>query len=224
MKIFDILISYLEILSTYVPLEIFTFVGSFVEEVIAPIPSPFVMVLSGSLAHAQNQHIMFLLWLAILGAIGKTFGSWILYVIADKLEDVVIIRYGKFIGVTHHDIENIGKKLNGGWQDNFFLFVARAIPIIPSAPISIACGVIKLNKKTYLTSTFAGTFLRNLMYLYFGYVGVKNFKEISQGFEKVESIGQLFLLVLIAMVIAFIYYKRGGNKNKFINKESDLKG
>lgn len=208
MSFLDPLVVSLESLTKVVPLELFVIAGSFVEEVIAPIPSPFVMVLAGSLAGAQGHPLLYLLLLAFLGAIGKTAGAWILYVVADKLEDVVIAKFGRFLGVSHKEIESIGKKLNGGWQDNVFLFIARAMPIIPSAPISIACGIIKLNIKTYLTSTFAGTFLRNMMYLYLGYAGLDNYKQITEGFEGIESLGQIVLFAVIAAVVIWAYYKR----------------
>lgn len=208
MKIFDTILSFLESQAMVVPLELFVTIGSFVEEVIAPIPSPVVMVLAGTLANTQNQPLWYLALLAIFGAFGKTLGAWVLYIIADKLEDIVIGKFGKFLGVTHKEVESIGKKLNGGWQDNVFLFITRAVPIIPSAPVSIACGAIKLNQKTFISSTFAGTYVRNLMYLYLGYAGFGNYKEISQGLEGFESIGQLLLFIFIAIVIAWAYYKR----------------
>lgn len=200
--------NYLESFASVLPVEIFATIGSFVEEVIAPIPSPVVMVLSGTLTHAQNYPLIYIFVLAILGSIGKTLGAWILYVLADKLEDVLINKFGKFLGVSKNEIENIGKRLSGSWKDDLLLFIARAIPIIPSAPISIACGAIKLNKRTYIVSTFSGTFVRNLMYLYLGYAGMGNYKEISQGFEGLESYGQLFLFLVILVVVVWAYFHR----------------
>ncbi|QQS38548.1 VTT domain-containing protein [Candidatus Woesebacteria bacterium] len=208
MSIFSSLIVLLETFSHKVPLELFTLVGSIIEEVVAPIPSPFVMALAGSLAGAQGQPLWYLGFLSLFGALGKTLGAWVLYIIADKLEDIVIVKIGKFVGVTHKEIENIGKRLNGGWRDNVFLLIARAIPVIPSAPISIACGIIKINRKTFLTSTFIGTYIRNMLYLYLGYAGLGNYKQITSGFEGVESIGQFLLFGIVALIIALSYYKR----------------
>lgn len=208
MKIFDTILRFLESQATVVPLELFATIASFVEEIVAPIPSPIVMVLAGTLAQAQNQQLWYLAWLSLFGAFGKTLGALVLYIIVDKLEDIFTTKFGKFLGVTHKDVENIGRRLHGGWQDNVFLFIVRAIPIIPSAPISIACGAIKLNQKTFISSTFAGTFFRNLMYLYLGYAGLGNYREISQELEGFESIGQLVLFILVAIVIGWAYYKR----------------
>lgn len=203
---------YLESIASSLPVEIFATFGSFIEEIIALIPSPLVMVLSGTLAHAQDYPFAYIIVLALLGSIGKTVGAWILYILADKLEDFFVDKFGKFLGVSKNEVENIGKKLSGSWKDDVLLFVARAIPIIPSAPISIASGAIKLNKRTYITATLAGTFFRNLMFLYLGYVGVENYKEISQGFESLESYGQLFLFLVILVVVVWAYLHRKKGK------------
>jgi membrane protein DedA with SNARE-associated domain len=212
MDILNKVIEYMEEVAHYVPLELYVLLGSFIEEVLAPIPSPLVMTLAGTLANSQNQPLIIIFWLAVLGATGKTLGAWVLYFLADKMEDVFVPRFGKFFGITHKDIENIGAKLDGSWKDNLFLFVARAIPVIPSAPVSLVCGLIKLNKKTYLTSTFAGTYVKDLMYLYLGYASIGNYKQLTQGFESVEDIGKVVLFAVILGVVVWSYIKRSKSK------------
>lgn len=203
-NIFDIFESY----ATRVPVEPFVLFGSFIEEVIAPIPSPLVMTVSGSIAKAQEQTFLFLILLAILGAVGKTLGAWVLYFLADKSEDIIIGKFGKVLGLTHKEIEGIGKRFNKGWRDNVFLFLARAIPIIPSAPVSVVCGLIKLNLKTYLSATFTGTCVRNMLYLYVGYAGLSSYKTVTEGLDSAESIVQIIIGVVIVSIIIWAYYKR----------------
>lgn len=214
MQILNTILIWLEGLAQQLPLMLFVPIGSFLEEIIAPIPSPLVMVLAGSLSEAQKQPLLFVLLLAAAGALAKTFGSWIYYVLSDKLEDVVIGKFGKFIGVTHKQIESIGAKLNGGWQDNVFLFLSRALPIIPSAPVSVACGIIKINMRTYLSSTFFGNFVRNLIYLYLGFAGVENYKQVVEQAEGAESIGKIILFVVVAGVVVYAYWKRSRVKHE----------
>ena len=43
-----------------VPVELFSFIGSFIEEVIAPIPSPIVMIVTGTIAQAQEKPLHFI--------------------------------------------------------------------------------------------------------------------------------------------------------------------
>lgn len=198
----------IEGLATHVPLELYTFVASFIEEVIAPIPSPFVMTSAGSIAAAQDLPVFWLLWIAVIGSIGKTIGGALLYYAADKGEDVIIGKYGKFFGVSHKEIESIGKHFKGHWKDDLMLFGIRSLPIIPSAPVSIICGVIKVGWRTFLVSTFTGTIIRNLLFLYFGYVGLESFEGLMTGLESIESIMQLAIAVILGLVIIWFYWKR----------------
>src|SRR3990167_9664077 len=90
------------------PLEVFLFAGSIIEEVIAPIPSPFIPVGAGTVAAVQEKPLLFLFWLAGFGAVGKVIGAWVLYFAAYKAEDIVLGKFGKFLGVSHKEIESVG--------------------------------------------------------------------------------------------------------------------
>ena len=111
--------------STKVPVEIFAFVGSFLEEVIAPIPSPLVMTAVGSIAFSQHHGYAFLLWLSLIGAVGKTLGAWVIYFVAFNLEDILLERFGRFLGVSKDDIAKLGKYFKKKWKDFFVLFLLR---------------------------------------------------------------------------------------------------
>lgn len=158
--------------ATLLPLDIFVCIGSFLEESIPPIPAPLIMTTAGSLSLSQGHGWIFLVWLAVAGSLGKLFASWIYYVLGDTFEDVVVGKYGKFIGIDHRDVESIGKKFQGGWRDDIGLFLFRAVPIFPSVSVSIVCGIIRLRMRSFLVATFLGTVVKNLLYLYAGYGGM----------------------------------------------------
>ncbi len=191
-----------------IPVEAFTLIASFVEEIIAPIPSPVVMTMAGSIAIAQGKPIVYLLVLSLIGAIGKTLGALFIYVIADKAEDLVFGRFGKFIGVTHEEIENFGKKFKGTWKDIFLLTFLRALPIMSSAVVSIGSGVLKIRLKMYLISTFIGTIIRDFFYLYVGYSGVTALRAMTEGFTNIESIIEVTIGVLVLLFFIGIYVRR----------------
>jgi len=211
-EIINTLIEFLKALSSFVPLPLFTFVGALVEEIIAPIPSPIVMTLAGSLAMASNFSYLYLFILALTGSIGKTLGSYFIYYISSKAEDFVLNKIGKFIGVTHKDVEKISKKLNSGKRDDFVLFLLRAIPIIPTAPVSVVCGLIKLNLKTYLYATFFGTLIRNIIYLYLGYTSLNAIENINSDIDSFEKIGYLIILTIVALLFFYIYKQKKKNE------------
>lgn len=194
--------------ASHLPLEFSSFLGGFVEEVIAPIPSPFVMAAVGSAAFAQNKGFLVLLWLAFLGSVGKTLGAWVIYVVADKLEDLVVRKFGRFLGISQGDIEAIGKRFNGSWKDDLTLFILRALPIIPSSPVSVVCGIIKINMRTYMVSTLAGNLIRNLVYIYLGFAGVSAYESVLSGMNSAESIVQIVIFLALVLLVGWIYYRR----------------
>jgi membrane protein DedA with SNARE-associated domain len=204
----DRLLNFLTEISEFLPVPAFTFIGSFVEEILAPIPSPFVMTLAGSLAKTQNEPIFFLLFLAIIGSIGKTIGSVIIYVIADKFEDVITSKFGKFIGLSHKQITSIHGKLEQGIGEWFILFILRALPVMPTAPVSAAAGILEMDKKTYITSTAAGLVVRNLFYLYLGYTSTDALSNLNNNLDSIESIGYGLILVFLIGVVFLIYRAR----------------
>lgn len=191
-----------------VPLEWFTFAGSFVEEIVAPIPSPLVMTLTGSIAAAQSRPLEALLLLSIIGAAGKTCGAWIVYVIADKAEDLVFKRLGKFIGISHEEVVRLGKRFSGSPKDYLLMFVLRALPVMSTALVSVGSGVIRIRPRVYLVGTFLGTIVRDFFYLYVGWSGVEAYHRWVTGFDSVESILQAVMGGTIVCVFAGIVLYR----------------
>lgn len=211
MSIFSQLTTLLASIAQVVPVPWFVFIGAFIEEVVAPIPSPFVMTLAGSLAAADASTVSYLAILALIGAAGKTIGSVIIYKIADEAEDVIIDKFGRFLGISHKDTEGIGKLLNKGVRDDIVLFLLRAVPIMPTSPVSVVCGLIKLNLRTYIVSTFLGTFIRNAFYLYLGYTGVEALNSLNDSLDSWEKWGYLILFGLMGVAVIWFYSKRGEN-------------
>lgn len=195
-------------LADVVSVELFTVLGAFIEEIIAPIPSPIIMMTSGVLVENQGSGVSYLLWIALIGAIAKTLASWILYFVADKLEDVFLGKFGKFFGVDSSLIESIGQKLNKGMRDYVTIFFLRAIPVVPSAPVSVLAGFFKVELKAYLTGTFLGTIVRNLIYLYIGFAGLDFFEKYNQGLVSIESYVEITLVALALGVIVWVKMKK----------------
>lgn len=211
-------------LAGVLPTELFVAIGAFIEELIAPIPSPLVMTLGGSLAATQGKALTYLGLLALLGAVGKTFGAWLIYLIADRFEDFVMTKLGRFVGVSHREVEIIGKHLNKGWRDDAILFLLRAVPIMPTAPVSIVCGLIKLNLRTYIVSTFLGTLVRNIFYLYLGYTSVDALESLNEGIDSFEKFGYLILLIAVASAFFWIYKQKKSDAGlSFLEKSAEKK-
>lgn len=212
-------IAYLQQLAGVLPLSFFTALGAFIEELLAPIPSPIVMTLAGSLARSQDQAATYLLWLALVGAVGKTFGSYLLFVVVNRSGELFLNKFGRFLGVSAKEVEQIGKHLNKGWRDDVVLIILRALPIMPTAPVSIVCGLININIVTYLRSTFIGTFIRNIFYLYLGYSSMGALESINEGLDGMEVFGYaIFFAMLVFGGVWFIKTKRKGIDTSFLDR------
>ncbi len=210
-----------------VPLEWFVFLGSFAEEVISPIPSALIMGTAGSLALIQGKAFWYVIWLAVIGNVGKTLGAWLYYVLGDKLEDLLIRPINRLLGIRHEEIENIGKRFVGHhWKDGGVLFFLRLIPFFPATPVSLACGIIKMDIRVYLLATYAGNFFKDLFYIYVGYAGLAAFHTLARKLDHVKfGIDVLVGIVIIAFLFS-LYIHRGRGKEWFekifsIGKKTD---
>jgi membrane protein DedA with SNARE-associated domain len=207
-QLFTPIIEYLHTFSQTVPLPIFVTVGAAIEEIIAPIPSPLVMTLAGSLSAASGSHWLTLVYLAVIGSLAKTVASYIVYVVSDKAEDLVLGKFGRFLGVTHKEVEKLGSQLSGGWRDDLVMLALRAIPIIPTAPVSIISGLLKIKLTTFFWTTAVGYAIRNYFYLYLGATSIGALESLNEGLGSVEKIGYLIIFVLLVAVAIFFYKQR----------------
>lgn len=202
------IIDYLHRLSESVPLSVFVTLGAALEEIIAPIPSPLVMTLGGSIAASLDKHWLYLLYLAAIGSIAKTAASYVVYLVSDKAEDLIMTKFGRFIGVSHKEVEKLGAQLSGGWQDNLVMLALRAVPIIPTAPVSVIAGLLKIRLGTFLWTTLTGYFIRNFFYLYLGSTSLGALESLNEGLDSIEKLGYLILFIILALITVYFYKKR----------------
>jgi len=215
----QLIIDFIHLAANAFPLPVFAFLGGALEEIIAPIPSPLVMALVGSIAEAGNYTLIYLAFLILIGSVGKTIGSLAVYFIADKGEDLIAGKFGKIFRTSHHEIEAIGKRLNKGRRDAIWIFLLRALPIMPSAPVSIVCGLLKINLRTYTLSTLFGVIIRGAFYSYLGYVGAGALESITTGVSNLEMIGYVILLIGIIVGLILIYrFRRKGSGINLLDK------
>lgn len=200
--------SFVNILS----LEVFVFVASIIEEVIAPIPSPTVMVVAGSVAQLQERALFFLIPLAIIGALGKVIGAIFVYFISDKAEDFVLRRFGNFFNVSHDDVEAFGKRLGNGKRDYVLLTVLRALPFIPSVLLSVGSGVLKIPLPLFIFSTFFGTIIRDGFYLYAGFVGTEMLSAFVTQTSHMETYVEVFAAVVVISILVRMYFLKKKNR------------
>lgn len=201
-------INWLQAFAHQVPLTVFAFVGSLVDEIVAIVPSPLVPITSGTLAFTQNKAFWFLFVIAFFGTLGKTLATLLTYWIADKLEDFLTgSKIGKILGIDKHEIEQMGKFFNGTRKDELVMIILRALPFVPTLPVSVIAGLVKLNIVSFMVTTFIGTYIRFMFYLILAYQGVKKYEGMLNTVDATNSIFEI-LIVMSACGWAFLFLRK----------------
>lgn len=187
------------------PLELFVLVGTFVEELLSPIPSFAVLVPAGAVANAQERGVAYLLVLMVFSAIGRIGAGVILYWIADKSEDKLLANGRRFFGISHKEIERFGQRLGKSpIRDWTLLFVFNAIPIFPTGALSILCGFVKVRFRMFAITTFFGTMINALIYMAIGYGGFR----IANSLEEIQTIMQIVAAALVICLVVWFVHRR----------------
>ena len=203
---------WLRTFSNAVPIEVFASLGSLIEEIVAPIPSPLVMFLAGTIIEAQSKGFFVLLYVSLISAFFKTLAQWGFYYLADKTEDIATSRLGKFIGISNNMIEKIGGNFKGGFRDEIIVILGRALPILPSAVISVGAGFIQLNLTVFLRGSVIGNYIRSVFFGAIGFYGIASYESFNSGFSTVEDFLRIGFLIIAALIALFVLYKRRQNK------------
>ncbi len=191
-----------------IPLELFTFIASFIEEVVAPIPSAGVLILTGSFAAVQERSLAGLIPLVFIAALGKSLGAIIVYFFSDKLSHLVFRRFGTWLRVSSEEVAEIGKRMTGTPRDYLILTACRALPIVPSSAVSVGCGVLKVPFRLFLITTIIGTVLRDSFFIYAGYQGTDLLSRLTAQSVNVESVIQTAFIGFVLAFFAYLYLRR----------------
>ena len=193
-----------------VPLPWFVFFGSALEELVSLIPASLVMGLAGSVSLVRGYDIFYLMFLAFIGNIGRLLGAYLYYWLGDRLEDILIPYVKKFLGVGHEEVEGLGQRFSGHhYRDGVALFFMRVTPFFPVTITSIACGVIKMNLKVYLTASFLGNFCKDFLFLTVGYIGLASMKQAWKPVQDYKWYVDVSVAALIVALLVTLYLHRG---------------
>ena len=84
------------------------------ESSIIPVPSELVMPPAGYLAHQGQMNI----WIAILmGTLGSLVGAYANYFVSRWLGRPLVLKYGKYFGITEEKVRKSRKIFSEAWRD-----------------------------------------------------------------------------------------------------------
>jgi membrane protein DedA with SNARE-associated domain len=170
------------------------------EELISPIPATLVLGLAGSLIALKGTGLLYLGFLTLLGTAGKTFAAYLTYWLGRLLGRYVLTHFGHLFGVKESDITDTNRRFKKGhsWS---LIFALRALPLAPSAAVSLSAGILHLGQRSFVSATFVGYIFRNALTAWFGYVGLDLFANWQKYLEN-----PLYLVLIVLTLLGLALY------------------
>ena len=142
------------------------FLAALIETVIPPIPTMVVFPTAGFIASQNGLELPELIILGIIGGIGASIGSTVIYLIALKLGRTALLKYLKYVRVSEKKlvrVENWFQK----YGDKAVLF-GRMIPVFREM-VSIPAGLLKMKLPKFLAYTILGSCGWSMTLIFIGY-------------------------------------------------------
>ena len=183
------------------------FIGVLIEAIIAPIPSPIIIMFAGFAMIEPGMALLpallkILLIITIPACIAGLIGNYVVYAVCYHGGKPVVDRFHKFLGFSWDDILNIKKKVGGRHHQNISLVVLRAIPIMPLSLVSAASGVLKINWRRFGFYSFIGMVARNMVLAFLGWKMGEIYFSIANKIDNMESFVTYSIIALVLLVIA----------------------
>jgi len=130
------------------------FIAALIETVIPPIPTMAVFPTAGFLASQNNFELYQVILLGIIGGLGASIGSTVIYLIALKLGRVALLKYLKYVKVSEKKLTRVENWFQK-YGDKAVLF-GRMVPVFREM-VSIPAGLFKMKFAKFLTYTILGS-------------------------------------------------------------------
>lgn len=185
----------LNLFTTYGYLGIFLAMA--IESCCIPLPSELIMPLAGFLAF-QNR--LNLAGDTLAGALGCVAGSMIAYWIGATGGRALLLKYGRFVLISHHDADR---------ADEFFarhgditIFLTRLMPIVRTF-ISLPAGIARMDFRKFVVFTFLGSLPWCFILAYAGYKLGEHWRDVGSTLHKYDA---LVVVIVVILVGLFLYY------------------
>ena len=166
-----------------------------IESACIPLPSEIIMPFSGYLVSTGQMN----LWLvALAGAIGCVLGSIVAYYAGAWGGRPFIEKYGKYILISHHDLN-----LADRWfqrHGDITIFLGRLLPVIRTF-IAFPAGIARMNLLRFNLYTFVGSYIWSLGLAWIGMKLGEHWNTLGVYFHRFDAV---IGVVLLAGVIWYI--------------------
>jgi len=152
------------------------FVVSLINELFAVFPyniilSGQLLFLEGSISIVVFAKLFF--FVSVPVGVGTTLGSLPFYGLAYFGGKPAINKFGKYIKLSWEKVERVESKFKGLWYDEILFLALRSIPLLPSFPVNVAAGILRMRPAPYIVLTAVGTIIRiTILFLFIG-IGIE---------------------------------------------------
>jgi len=170
-----------------------------IESAAIPLPSEVIMPLAGwFLIRSPGHPEWWIVFAALLGALGNTLGSWITYAVGALGGRPLLDRYGRYLLISGEDLDTAERWFarRGYWA----VFVGRLLPVVRTF-ISVPAGVARMDLSLFTVLTFSGSFLWSLLLAWAGYVLGANYDRIRTAFGPFDIVIVIVIVLLVAWYI-----------------------
>lgn len=205
---------------TLSPLKIYIIFGfvSYLENIIPPIPGDLLVVYGGYLAAEQIVGFSPLLMITTLTSVA---GFMNMYMVGAHFGDKIEEHRSRFwlmrlVDVKYYDKVKLWMQRwgQGVIVANRFLAGTRSV-------ISLASGVSKTPVSLTILSSVCSSLVWNFVLLSLGWIVHENWKVIG---HYLEIYGRIILILLFAIVVGVLLYRRYPKWNRRLSKKNNKKG
>jgi len=168
-----------------------------IESACIPLPSEIIMPFSGYLASVGRFNLYLV---SVAGALGCVFGSVLAYYAGIWGGRAFILKYGKYILISHKDLETAER-----WfvkYGDLAIFFSRLMPVVRTF-ISLPAGIAKMNFSKFVVYTFLGSLPWCFALAYLGKILGENWQSIRIYFHNADIV----IIILIVLGIGFFIYR-----------------
>ncbi len=182
------------------------FIGVLIEAIVAPIPSPIIIMFAGFAMIEPGMALLpallrIFLVITVPACIAGLIGNYVVYGVCYKGGKPVVDRFQKLLGFSWEDIINIKKKVGGRHRQNISLVVLRAIPIMPLSLVSAAAGVLKVNWRRFGFYSLLGMIVRNMFLAFLGWKVGEIYFSIADRIDNLESFITYTIVALAVLAV-----------------------
>ena len=177
-----------------------------IESIVIPLPSEFVLLLSGfNVSIGEFQFLPLL----IATTTGSLLGALVLYTIGFGISkervNFLINRFGKYVGIKQTDVDKAFKWFDryGSWT----IFFGRLFPLVRSL-VSIPAGLSEMNVIKFSLLTIGGSSIFNATWITIGMQLEDRWKDAEGWAKNLENVVNIGITVAAVVLIARVIIKR----------------